>query len=350
MNSHADQRIFGTLPDGREVASRTLSNGRGMEVEFLAWGGTIRRIATADRHGRIAEVTLGFDRLEPYLARHPYFGAMVGRIAGRVSGGRIRVGDRVWQLACNDVPNHLHGGVEGLDRRLWNLGDVPGGDPTRTLRLTYRSPDGEEGYPGTVEIAIDCQLDDDGALHLRYSAEADVPTPLSLTNHAYFNLAGAGSGSIGDQRIAIYADQHVPTAADGTLSGRLVPVSGTTADLRSGCTCAEAMARIAYGHGDLYRLRPTPAETPQLAARAEDPRSGRVLEVLTTEPWLQFYTGAASAGITRGTSGATYGPHAGFCLEAERYPDGCADPHLGDLIIAPGRPYRQHTIFRFSTI
>ncbi len=344
-----NQRIVGTLSDGRTVTSRTLVNRLGMEVEIMTWGGTIRRIIAPDRAGRLAQVTLGFDHLEPYLARHPYFGSMVGRIAGRVSDGRIQVAGRSWQLACNNGRNHLHGGANGLDRQSWLLGDVPGADPTRALRLSYRSPDGEEGYPGTVDITIDCQLDDDGSLHLRYSAESDTVTPLSLTNHAYFNLAGEGRCSVAEQRIAIQADARVPAAADGTLSGRLEPVAGTPADLRRGCTFAEAIARIEHGHGDLYRLRPTPLAMPQLAARAEDPASGRVLEVLTTEPWLQFYSGIGLDGTLYGPSGFPYGPYAGFCLEAERYPDGCAEPLLSDLLIAPGRPYLQHTIYRFST-
>ncbi|MEK7412113.1 MAG: aldose epimerase family protein [Planctomycetota bacterium] len=343
------ERIFGTLPDGRAVPIRTLKNQRGVEVDVIAYGGTITRISMPDRAGRMASVALGFDRLEPYLKRHPYFGCIVGRIAGRVTAGRLLVDGTAIQLALNNGKNHLHGGVVGFDQRLWAMSDVPGTSPTNAVQLSYTSPHGEEGYPGTVAVVVTYSLDDTGALTLDYVATGDRPTPLSLTNHTYFNLAGEGSGRIDDHHLSIAADQRVPPlGAEMTLSGKLVPVAGTPADLRRPRRLGDVIPHLDQQHGDNYCIARDPNPAPIPVAWARDPQSGRTLEVLSTEPALQFYSGVMLDGSCVGPSGRAYGKHTGFCLESQRYPDGSTRPDLGDIMVRPGRPYHQRTVFRFT--
>jgi len=342
---------FGTLPSGETVEQYTLSNSAGVSLDVITYGGIITALRVPDAKGTLADVVLGFDNLEAYVARHPYFGAIVGRIAGRVSGGYLSLAGRDFQLVCNDEPNHLHGGLTGFDKRLWNATPITRSEGAESLRLTYHSPDGEEGYPGNLDIAITYTLTEQNELIIESEANTDQETPLSMTNHSYFNLSGEGSGSVAEHEIQILADTYVPSADKNmTLSGRLESVDDTASDFRTPHKLSDVIARVYRGHGDNYQLRSQAIAEPELTARLVDPPSGRVLEVLTTETNLQFYTGLALDGTDIGKSGRAYEAHGGLCLECQGYPDGVSLPELGDILVHPGTAQRRTTIYAFSTV
>jgi aldose 1-epimerase len=344
-------RPFGSLASGESVVAHTLTNAAGASAEILTYGGIVRSLRMPDRLGRMADVVLGYGDLGDYVDGKAYVGAIVGRVAGRVTGGRIPIGGGI-ALACNDRGNHLHGGKRGLDRRVWAAepGRLPDGGSS--LRLTYRSPDGEEGYPGTLEIAVTYTLTAGNALVVESEAAADRATPLSLAQHSYFNLAGEGSGDIRGHVLRILAEGFVPAGADMTLSDRRTPVAGRGADFRSPRRIGDALPSLPGAHGDLYLLRAAGAPRPEdlaLAARVAEPASGRVLEVFTDEDCLQFYAGSSLDGARPGKSGVPYGPHAGLCLECHGYPNAAGLAGFGDILVAPGRPQRRRTVYAFST-
>lgn len=344
-------RAFGTLPSGETVHAHTLSNASGASVEILSLGGIVRSLRVPDRGGRLDDVVLGFGSLGPYLSPHPYMGAIIGRIAGRVTGGVVVAGGREWPLACNEGGNHLHGGVRGFDKRLWKAQEVAGPGGAESLRLTYTSPDGEEGYPGTLEVAATYTLTAGNDLVFETEVRSDRPTPVSLTQHAYFNLSGEGSGDVLGHEVRIVADEYVPADASFTLSDRREPVAGTGADLNRQRRLADALPGIFKAHGDPYLLRPEGAGTPPsptFAARVTDPATGRVVDVHTDETVLQFYTGVGLDGTLTGKSGRPYGRHAGLCLECEGYANASVAAGFGDIIVRPGIPQRRRTVYAFS--
>jgi aldose 1-epimerase len=344
-------RAFGTLPSGEAVRAFTLSNDAGASAEVLTYGGIVRALRVPDRHGRMDDVVLGFERLAAYRAGHPYFGAIVGRIAGRVTGGLLSVDGRLVNLPCNEGKNHLHGGRRGLDKRLWGAAQVIRADSAASLRLTYTSPDGEEGYPGAVEIAVTYTLRASNELVVETEAAADRATPLSLTHHGYFNLAGEGSGPVTGHDVHVAAADYVPADATLTLSDRREPVWGSGADLTHPRRLKDALPGIAGAHGDLYLLRGVgegPPHGPTLAARVTEETTGRVLEVHTDDACLQLYTGVGLDGTLVGKSGRSYGPHAGLCLECEGYPNASAVGGFGDIMVRPGQPQRRTTVYAFS--
>jgi len=346
-------RAFGSLPSGEAVEAHTLANDSGASAEILTYGGIVASLRVPDRDGRIGDVVLGFDRLEPYLAGHPYFGAVIGRIAGRVGGGRLSIDGRMHALECNDGPNHLHGGRCGFDKRLWTAAPASRADGARSLRLSYLSPDGEEGYPGNVEVAVTYTLTAANELVFETEAAADRATPISLAQHSYFNLAGEESGSVVGHEVHILAEDYAPMDGTLTLLDRRERVSGRGADLTNPRRLLDALPRLLKAHGDLYLLRapgaPQPP-APTLAARVAEARSGRVLEAFTDDSCLQFYTGAALDGTLVGKSGRPYGPHAGFCLECHGYPNASGLAGFGDILVRPGRPQRRRTLYAFSTL
>ena len=345
-------RAFGSLPSGEAVKAFTLANASGASAEILTYGSVVRALRMPDREGRLADVVLGFDRLEPYLAIRACFGAVVGRIAGRVTGGRLSIDGRACALACNDGSNHLHGGVLGLDRRLWVAEAAFQKDGAASVRLSYRSPDGEEGYPGNVDIAATYTLTAANELIFETEAAADRATPISLTQHSYFNLAGDGCGRILDHVVQVFADEFVPIDGSLTLLDRRERVRGTGADLTQPRPLRDALPNLLAGHGDHYPLRGPDAAVPReptLAAEVAEPGSGRVLQVLTDNSSLQFYTGYALDGAAVGKSGRPYGPYAGFCMECEGYPNASTVGGFGDIMVRPGRPQRRRTVFAFST-
>jgi len=345
-------RAFGRLPTGENIEVHVLANAAGATVEVLTYGAIIRSIRVPDRNGQLADVVLGFENLAGYAGPHPYFGAIVGRIAGRVTGARLQVEGRTYPLVCNNGANHIHGGIVGFDKRVWSAQPAKRADGADSVRLTYHSPDGEEGYPGNLDIAVTYTLTAESALIVETEATADQVTPLSLAQHSYFNLAGEGSGPVNGHVVEIHAERFVGAADEGfTLSGRADPVAGSVNDFNQPRQLGPALPGLFRAHGALYLLR-KPGETqpakPIFTARIIEPGSGRRMEVFTNEPCLQFYTGMALDGKQTGKSGRAYGPHAGLCPECQGYPGGPSRPGFGDILVRPGQPQPRTPIYAFG--
>jgi aldose 1-epimerase len=346
-------RVFGRLPSGEPVESWTLCGAGGLVVEVISYGAIVTRLTAPDRNGRLADVVLGFDNIDAYIADRAYMGAVVGRVAGRITGACFPLEGRVYVLARNDTPNHLHGGQTGFGKRLWQAHPYSHSNGAQSLSLAYRSPDGEEGYPGAVDVAVTYTVTDDNVLLVQSEATTDRPTPFSLTFHHYFNLAGEGAGSVADHEMQIHSSESVVTDEHMTLLGRVEPAAGCGNDFREPRRIEDALPHLFRGHGDLYRLRGASAEGPALeptpAARLVHPESGRALEISTTADYLQFYTGLGLDSAAPGKSGVAYARHAGLCLEPEGYPDGANAPHMGDVILRPGHPRRETTAYSFQS-
>lgn len=341
---------FGNLPGGEPVEQFTLSNA-GLTLKAISLGGIVTELHVPDRGGRTADVVLGLGSLEDYLGSHPWFGAITGRVAGRITAGRFTLDGTDFELELNDPPNHLHGGSEALDKKNWcgRTGVNEAGEPS--LLLSYRSPDGECGYPGNVDLRVRYTLTNDAAFRLDYEATTDRATPLSLTHHGYFNLAGEGSGDVCGHLLTIDADWYVPKDDDSTLTGEVVPVVAGETDFRSPIRMSDAIAGIHQGSGANYMVRRASGERGLVSvALFEDPASGRIMEVATTNSCLQFYTGKKlpAADLT-GKSGRSYPAFAGACFECQGYPDGATHPGIDNIILRPGETYRQTTVYRFRT-
>ncbi len=343
------------MPDGTVVHRYTLTNARGMEVKLITYGGAIQSLRVPDRHGRKANVTLGFSTLEGYLdPGNPYFGCITGRYANRIDEGRFTLDGETYQLAVNNPPNHLHGGDVGFDKRVWDA-EVVRGDNSVGVRFHYVSPDGEENYPGTLDTTVTYTLNNRNALRMRYEATTDAPTIVNLTNHAYWNLAGEGTGSIYDHELQLKASRYTPVDATLIPTGELDP-RGRHADRLPGVdpTIGErirdghpaAPHRPGYDHNWVLDRDGSGLE---LAARLKDPKSGRVLEVLTEEPGIQFYSGNFLDGTLVGTSGRTYRQGDGLALETQHYPDSPNHPNFPSTVLRPGDRYDTTTVYRFST-
>jgi aldose 1-epimerase len=339
---------FGTLPSGEAVEAFTLSNATDVSVEIITYGGIITRLLVPDADGKTTDIVLGLNALDAYLAGHPYFGAITGRVAGRITAGRFELDGESYALALTDAPNHLHGGEVGFDKKLWTA--TPNDDADApSLKLTYSSPDGEEGYPGTLETTV-CYTLNGATLEIAYEATTDRATPVCLTNHSYFNLAGEGSGSVLDQIVQIKADTIVPTDEDLTLQGRRVPVAAPGTDFRTPCRLGDVVPHLLKNHGDNYCFRESPIDTPEWVAQLSDPASGRVMDVFTNDTCMQFYTGKFLDGTLTGKSGKAYDAHAGLCMECQGYPDGVNTPEIDDIILRPGQTYKRQTEYSFSTV
>jgi aldose 1-epimerase len=340
---------FGPAPDGSAVRRFTLTNARGSAAEVTDFGATLTGLWVADRDGRLDDVVLGFDALAPYAGEHPYFGSTVGRYANRIAGGRFSLDGRAYELARNDPPNHLHGGPRGFHHRLWRADPIaPGGS---SLRLTLQSPDGDEGYPGDLSVALTYTLTDGDALRLDYEAAAAAATVVNLTHHSYFNLAGAGD--VLDHELAIAASRFVPIDPTGVPIAGPRPVADTPMDFLAPSAVGarlgadDAQLRAGRGYDHCWALD-APAGALRLAATLRDPSTGRVMDVLTTEPGLQVYAGNRLDGSIEGKGGRRYPRHAGICLEAQRFPDSPNRPEFPPATLRPGERYRQTTEYRFS--
>jgi aldose 1-epimerase len=337
---------FGTTADGKAVESFTLRNDCNMTVQIITYGGIITSLRVPDRAGRLADVVLGFNTLPEYLAGHPFFGALVGRYGNRIAGARFTLNGREYRLAANDGANHLHGGLAGFDKKLWEA------EPIRDerevgVKLTYLSPDGEEGYPGNLAATVTYRLNGQNELSVHYEATTDRPTVVNLTQHTYFNLAGEGSGTILEHEMMIQADRVTAVGPDLIPTGELRPVAGTALDFRTPKAIGAEIAQVPGGYDHNYVLNKDGRE-PSLAARVREPHSGRVLEVFTTEPGMQFYSANFLDGSLKGKAGAAYGEHSGFCLETQHFPDSPNQPAFPSTVLNPGETYRHLTIFKFS--
>lgn len=344
---------FGKTKDGEPVDLYVLSNANGMEVAVTNYGGILVSVKAPDRSGKLADVVLGFDSLAGYLGNEPYFGAIVGRYGNRIAMGRFTLDGHEYHLAQNDGTNSLHGGVRGFDKRVWSAKEVSeNGVPA--VQLSYVSKDGEEGYPGNLSATVTYTLTEKNELKIDYGATTDKPTVLNLTNHSYFNLAGAGSGDILSHVVTIHADRFTPVDASLIPTGKLESVAGTPLDFRKptaiGARINADNEQIRLGHGYDHNFVLNRKGTGLVpAARVVEPSSGRVLEVLTTQPGLQFYTGNFLDGTIHGKGGKAYGRRSGFCMETQHFPDSPNRPEFPSVVLRPGERFASTTVFRFST-
>jgi aldose 1-epimerase len=345
---------FGQTPDGAEASLYTLTNAQGMEVRITDFGAIVQALKTPDRDGQMADVVLGFDDLAGYAGKHPYFGAIVGRYGNRIAKGKFTLDGAEYTLAINNEPNALHGGLVGFDKQLWTATPIEEADAVG-LQLQLVSLAGDEGYPGTLTATVTYWLTNDNALKIDYHATTDAPTVLNLTNHSYFNLDGAGNGDILDQIVMINADRFTPVDATLIPTGELRPVEGTPFDFRTpkplGQDIAAADEQMAIGGGYDHNFvlnKAQPGEL-SLAARVLGPESGRVMEVHTTEPGMQFYVGNFLDGTNTGKGGIVYEHRYGFCMETQHFPDSPNQPTFPSVVLRPGEAYKTTTIYKFST-
>lgn len=338
---------FGKPADGTPIGLYTLSNGR-LTAKIMTLGAIVTEILAPDRDGKPGDVVLGFEGLDGYLAGHPHFGAATGRFANRIAGGKFTLDGETYQLPLNNGPNTLHGGPQGFDKRVWTAEDASG-PAGPAVRMTYLSPDGEMGFPGNLSAAITYTVTADDSLRIDYEATTDRATPINLTNHSYFNLAGPGSGTILDHEVFIDADRYTPVDETFIPTGELAPVAGTPLDFTAPATIGARIDEMrgepgGYDHNFVLNGG---GEGTAPAARARDPKTGRVLEMFTTEPGVQFYTGNFLDGSVKG-KGAVYSKRTGFCLEAQHFPDSVNREDFPSTILRPGQTYRQTTIYKFS--
>ena len=349
-------RPFGALPDGTPVDLYTLAsaNPSGMSVRAINYGAIITSIQVPDRKGRLTDVVIGHDDIDGYLNRSRFFGAVVGRYGNRIANGRFTLDGRDYALAVNNGPNHLHGGVKGFDKVVWTAEKVaPPAPGDAAIAFTRTSPDGEEGYPGTLKVRVVYTLTTKNELVVDYTATTDKATPINLTQHSYFNLAGHASGDITNHVLTIHADRYIPVDGTQIPNGVIVSVAGTAFDFRKpariGAHIDDADPQLKVGGGYdhnfvLNRTRPGLV----LAARLEDPSSGRVLEVRTTEPGLQFYSGNKLDGTIVGKGKTVYVRRSGVCLETQHFPDSPNHPEFPSTILRPGQTFTSRTVYTFS--
>lgn len=353
--AEASRAPAGKLADGTQIEAITLKNGRGVSATILTYGATLQKLAGPDRDGKVADVLLGYDDLAGYVDHPNYFGVTVGRYANRIAGGKFTLDGKSYQLPLNDKVNTLHGGGKGFDKQVWKVVSLKSG-PTATLVLSLTSPDGDSGYPGQLDATVTYTLDEAGNLGIAFDAKTSKPTIVNMTNHAIFNLAGEGSadGALGHM-LTIPAKAFTPVDANLIPTGELKPVEGSLFDFRAPRRVADGIrdgrdAQIIAGRGydHNFALDKGATKAPELAARLEDPASGRVLEVLSTEPGVQFYAGNFLDGTLVGKQGHLYRMGDGIALEPQKFPDSPNQPNFLSARVDPGKPYHHQMIYRLS--
>ncbi len=344
---------FGKKADGTPVDLYKMKNSHGLEVEIITMGGIIVSLRTPDRNGELADIVLGFSELAPYEAEHPYLGALVGRVGNRISNARFVLDGKEYVLAANDGPNHLHGGLVGFDKAVWKATPEDAAEGPK-LVLRHVSPDGDEGYPGELTVEVSYTLNNEDQLMVDYRAETDKPTHVNLTQHSYFNLAGEGSGDVLDHELTLNADFYTPEVPGLVPSGEIAPVEGTPMDFRTPHKIGERIDEdfeqmlIGGGYDHNYVINAS-ANIVAPAARVFESTTGRILEVRTTEPGVQLYTGNFLDGTLVGKSGKAYEKRYGFCLETQHFPDAPNIPHFPTTVLRPGEVYQSRTVFVFDT-
>lgn len=355
LAAEASRTPAGTLADGSAVEVISLTNNQGVTAKILTYGATLQSLSAPDKDGRIADILLGYDDLKDYVDHPNYFGVTVGRYANRIAGGAFSLDGKAYQLPLNDKTNTLHGGGKGFDKQVWKVASVKSG-PVATLVLTLTSADGDSGYPGKLDSSVTYTLDEAGNLGIIFDAKTDKPTIVNMTNHAIFNLAGEGSpdGALG-HLLTIPAKAYTPVDAALIPTGELKPVEGGVFDFRTPRRVADGIRdgrdpQIVAGRGydHNWALDKGVTKTPELAARLEDPASGRVLEVLTTEPGVQFYAGNFLDGTLVGKGGHLYRMGDGIALEPQKFPDAPNKPNFVSARVDPGKPYHHAMVYRLS--
>ena len=354
MKTAVQKEGFGTTPDGKAVDLYTLTNASGMEARVITYGGIILSLQVPDKDGKLGDVVLGYDNLDGYLKVSPYFGAIIGRYGNRIAKGKFTLDGKDYTLATNNGPNALHGGLKGFDKVVWSAEpfERPG---ERGIVFKYTSKDGEEGYPGKLDATVTYTLTDANTLAFDYHAVTDKPTHVNLTQHSYFNLAGDGAGDVLGHELMLKASHFTPVDSTMIPTGKIAPVAGTPFDFTSPHTIGERIGaddeQIKFGGGydHNFVLDREPGGGLQLAARVYEPTSGRVMEVRTTEPGVQFYSGNFLDGTITGKGGHVYNKRTGFCLETQHYPDSPNKPEFPTTVLRPGEEYRTRTVYAFST-
>ena len=340
---------FGKMPDGKAVERFTVTNANGVEMKAISYGGIITALRVPDRNGKLDDIVLGFDSLEPYLTQPTFFGALIGRYGNRIGNAQFTLDGKTYKLAANNNGQSLHGGVKGFDKVLWAVEPIG----NNGLAFTRTSPDGEEGYPGTLKVRVTYTLTDKNELVVEYHATTDKATPVNLTQHSYFNLAGQASGDILGHELMLNADRYTPVNDKLIPTGELAPVEGTPFDFRKPTAIGarinnahpQLKAGSGYDHNWVLNRKGTGLET---AARVREPKTGRTLEITTTEPGIQFYAGNFLDGKLIGKGGAVYRHRTGFCLETQHYPDSPNQPKFPSTTLKPGQEYRTRTVFTFG--
>lgn len=353
MKSSIGKSVFGSLDDGSNVDLYTLKNSQGMEVKISTLGGTIVSWTAPDQNGNYDDITLGMDSVQGYTAGVPYFGALIGRYGNRIAKGKFELNGEEYTLAVNNGENALHGGLKGFDKVIWKAKEVSPDKPV--LELSYLAVDGEEGYPGNLEVTVVYTLGEDNSLNIDYTATTDKPTVVNLTNHAYFNLAGLGGDNLGHE-VMIAADRYLPVDAGLIPTGEIAPVAGTPMDFTDFHTIGERIddttfSQLAIGGGyDHCWVFTDSSDSMKLAAIVKEPTTGRKMEVFTTEPGVQFYSGNFLTGSAIGKNGIKYGKRSGFCLETQHFPDSPNQANFPSTVLNPKETYKSSTTYKFSTV
>ncbi|WP_305098365.1 aldose epimerase family protein [Croceibacterium aestuarii] len=356
LAADAAREAAGTTAEGKTIEAVTLSNARGVSARILTYGATLQALTAPDRNGVPSDIIIGYDNAADYESKPNYFGVTVGRYANRIGGGRFAIGGKTYQLTQNDGENSLHGGTQGFDKRLWKIVSVSSG-PVAKAVLSLTSPDGDQGYPGKLEVTVTYTLDNGGDLGILYEAKTDAPTIVNMTNHALFNLAGREAHDDAMHHwLMLPASHYTPVSETLIPTGELRPVAGTVFDFRQPRLIADGLRDgtdpqivIGRGYDHNWALDKGRTAKPELSARLSDPGSGRVLDVLSTEPGLQFYTGNFLVGTVTGKGGKVYRMGDGIALEPQLFPDTPNKPAFGSALVTPDKPYRHQMIYRVYT-
>jgi len=349
-----EKKPFGKTPDGQPIDLYVLTNKNGVEAAITNYGGAVVSLKVPDRNGKFADVVLGYDSLDGYVNDKSYFGAIVGRYGNRIGHAQFSLDGKTYTLAKNNGENSLHGGIKGFNKAVWPAKELPVKNG-QSLELTYLSKDGEEGFPGDLHVRVVYTLTDSNELKIEYSATTDKKTVVNLTNHTYFNLAGPGSGDILGHQLVIEADKFTPVDASLIPTGEFRDVQGTPLDFRKATAIGvridqdDEQLKLGHGYDHNFVLRRAAGAPISLAARVVEPNTGRVLEVWTTEPGVQFYTGNFLDGTARGKGGLTYARRSAFCLETQHFPDSPNQPKFPSVVLNPGEKYTTTTAYKFTT-
>ena len=342
-----DETVYGKMPDGRDVHLYTMTNSAGMRVTLTDYGATTVSVEVPDKDGNVADVTLGYDTLEGWLGNTSYFGATVGRYANRIAKGTFELGGKTYTLATNDGENHLHGGEKGFDKRMWDA-EMVETDDGAGVKFTRTSPDGEEGYPGTLQVTVLYSLSGTNAFKAEFTATTDAPTVVNLAHHTYWNLRGPKNGDVLGHELMLSADAYTPVDAGLIPTGELKAVEGTPMDFRKAKPIGQDIAKVEGGYDHNFVLNGYEPGTVRLVARVAEPTTGRVMEIHTDQPGIQFYSGNFLDGSITGKDGVKYEKHFGFCLETQHYPDSPNQPDFPPVVLKPGETYKHVMIHTFS--